>query len=74
LSLAARGTGLTIAPRQKFEACPDRARLRIVRVEDLELRSIVALLHGDALGNLSSLVSWLHGRMTEQLSSYKNIT
>lgn len=68
LSLVARGAGLTIAPRHKFETSADRRQLRIVRVQDLQLRSTVALLQGGPLGNLASLVNWLHGRVAERLA------
>lgn len=63
LSLVARGAGLTLAPRGKFEAASDRRRLRIVKVRDLELQSTVALLDGGSLGNFAGLVDWLHGRV-----------
>jgi DNA-binding transcriptional LysR family regulator len=69
LSLVARGAGLTVAPRSKFETSPERRRLKIVRVQDLELRTTVALLQGGSLGSLASLFDWFHGRMSEQIAA-----
>lgn len=65
LSLAARGAGLTIAPRQKVKSFPERDRLMVVRVAELDLQSTVSLLSAGALGSLGDLVNWLHGRLSE---------
>lgn len=71
LSLVARGAGLTVAPRSKFEASADHRALKIVRLQDLKLRTTIALLHAGPLGNLSGPVDWFHGRLIRRLQIYK---
>jgi DNA-binding transcriptional LysR family regulator len=70
LSLAARGAGLTVAPRSKFETSADRRALQVVHSQDLEFRTTIALLRGRALGKLDPVADWLHNRMVKK-SVYK---
>lgn len=66
LSLAARGAGLTVAPRSKFETSADRRALQVVRSQDLEIRATVVLLRGGPLGKFDSVADWLQGRMAKR--------
>jgi DNA-binding transcriptional LysR family regulator len=50
LALVARGAGLTVAPRNKFESSPDRRALKALRIQDLEIATTIALLLGGPPG------------------------
>jgi DNA-binding transcriptional LysR family regulator len=67
LSLAARGAGLTVAPRSKFETSADRRALQVVRSQGLEFRTTVALLRRGSLGKLDSVTDWLSNRMAKRV-------
>jgi DNA-binding transcriptional LysR family regulator len=67
LSLAARGAGLTVAPRSKFETSADRRALQVVHSHGLEFRTTVALLRRGSLGKLDSIADWLSHRMAKRM-------
>ncbi len=67
LSLIARGGGLGLMPRRQIDNSPHRRRLRILKLDDFDLRTTVSMLHGTSLGSLAEAVEHLRSEISESL-------
>jgi len=67
LSLIARGAGLGLVPRRRFESSPHRRRLRVVKIADLALAATTTMLRSPSLGILTVAVDHLQAQIVRKL-------